>query len=89
MAGVTDHLTAKVSDRNLRYMPPIPATYAGRKDGEVEVHQSSSAEQPSVWLNITNGFGTVGTAHLATSDARRLGEQLVALADDIDRDWHG
>lgn len=84
---MTDHLAETVSDRGLRYFPPIPATYAGRKDGEVEVHESSAAEEPALWLKVTAGSGASQTVHLHVDDAHRLAEQLVALAGEVGRDW--
>lgn len=83
----TDHLAETVSDRGLRYLPPIPATYAGRKDGEVEVHESSASEEPAVWLTVTAGSGASQSVHLHIDDAHRLAEQLTALANQVGHDW--
>jgi hypothetical protein len=81
-----DHLTATVSDRGLRYLPAIPATY---ENGTAEVYESSSAEQPSIWLKATTvpespKLGASVHLHLTAENARRLGEQLLALSEQID-----
>jgi len=82
---MTAHLEPTVSDRNLRYFPPIPAT-----DGFVEVHDSSLADSPHVWLKVTQGPGGVCQfAQLSAPNAVLLAEQLLALAGGNGREGDG
>ena len=71
-----DHLIPSTSGRGFKWMPetvtPIGTT--------VEVYESSAAEEPKVWLGITRGRDDL-RAHLTVDEARRVGEQLIWLAD--------
>ena len=59
-----------------------------RRSGEIEVYESSDAVIPSIWLR-TKAEVVVGTevqevdvaAMVTVDNARKLGEQLIALAD--------
>jgi hypothetical protein len=81
-----EHLNFTRSPRGFKFMPPVESTYGG----EVYCSESSSAEEPKIWVRIEDGpidFNDSGgatkecAAHLVLDDARRLGEQLLWLCD--------
>lgn len=56
-------------------MPAINGAFAGEPNGdEVSVYESSSAEGPHLWLNVTDS-----PVHLTAENAWRLSDQLREL----------
>ncbi len=80
-----NHLTPMVTDRGFQHLPPIPHSYGG----EVRVNESSAAEHPHIWLNVTcpvnlnepSGPRREAVAHLPIEDAQRLAEQIMFLVE--------
>jgi hypothetical protein len=78
-------LTPQVSDRGFTSLPALPSTYGG----EVRAYESSSAEGPHIWLNVScpedlnnrSGVMKEAVAHMTAEDAKRLGEQLLYLVE--------
>jgi hypothetical protein len=90
-----DHLTPEISDRGFAHLPPIPV-WSGynvigdfqdltpHEVGTVRVYESSDAVVPSIWLSIRieEGSNLPNDSHMLTvENARKLGEQLIHLAD--------
>ena len=92
---VLDHLTPSTTHRGFKWLPPIPGNYGG----EAVVFESSSAEEPKLWLKVTEpndlNAGSVGglsagtheaTLHLTSEDAWKLADQLRWL---VENHYHG
>lgn len=79
MANTPDHLTPIFSERGFRQFPAITDAYGGT----IRVYESSAAESPHLWLNVTAfaGFTDKGTAHLTIDQARQIADQLNWFAD--------
>lgn len=80
---MSDHLEPWVSGRGLRYMPPLTL-----RDGQaLEVHESSAADRPHIWLGAKEPATTVSErfvdvlVHLPVEDARKFAEQILWLCD--------
>lgn len=79
------HLEKVYSDRGFARLPKIPSEYGG----DVSVYESSAAMGPHVWLtakapvdlNDRDGATVEAPMHLTADNARRLGEQLIQIAD--------
>lgn len=75
-----EHLTPVTTDRGFTHLPPIPSTYGGA----TRVSESSSAEEPKVWLRVEcpanlnqpDGPTVEAVAHLTAEDAWKLADQL-------------
>lgn len=85
------HLTATRSDRGFRRLPAVRGAYGG----SARVFESSSAEEASLWLNVTrdpvgwdDSDPNVGelTLHLRADAALALAEQLLYL---LRQHYHG
>lgn len=74
-----DFLTPYISDRGLRYMPPI----ANKFGTTVEVYDSSAASETSVWLRIRQTSGDDSHIGLSVDDARRFAAQIDAMTSDL------
>lgn len=83
---MSDHLTpTDVTGRGFNHMPPLPSVYGG----SIKAYESSLADGPHIWLNMKypanlnepEGEMLDGVWHGTAEDARRLGEQLIWLAD--------
>lgn len=80
-----DELTPETSERGFKRFPAIPSEYGG----EISVYESSAASGPHVWLNAEcpvdllepDGPKLIASMHLTAENARRLGQQLIHLAD--------
>lgn len=78
------HLTPHISDRGFKYMPEIHGTYASTHGDYIRVYESSAADAPHVWLNVSSELadkiaGGGATLHLTTDDALKLADQLQFL----------
>lgn len=90
-----EHLTPEKSERGFSHLPAID-TWSGytfpdgeflnfdvvepNTSGQVSVYESSDAVFPSLWLRVVDGDKDV-TVLVTVDNARRLGEQLIFLAD--------
>ncbi len=80
------HLNRTLTERGFAHLPAIPSEYGA----EIRVYESSAADGPHIWLNATapanlndpTGPTVEAPMHLTADNARRLGEQLLALAAD-------
>lgn len=94
-ANVFVHLDPSRSDRGFKRLPPIPGNYGG----EAVVYESSSAEEPKLWLKVIEpndlNAGSVGDLsagthsamlHLTAEDAWKLADQLRWL---VENHYHG
>ncbi len=89
------HLVPTASQRGFDRLPPVPGNYGG----EAIVYESSAAEEPKLWLNVTepndlNAWGSGdesggthdATLHLTAEDAWKLADQLRYL---VENHYHG
>ena len=89
-----EHLRPQVTDRGFTHLPPIPV-WSGYESptgsleelqthevGSIRVYESSDAMFPSIWLGLAVKDAKIDEAVMLTvQNARKLGEQLVHLAD--------
>lgn len=75
----------RTSSRGLIYAMPIPSEYGGN----VEVHTSSAASGPHIWLTATapvslnepEGPTVEASMHLTAENAAKLAHQILALVE--------
>lgn len=69
-----------LGDRGFHWMPAL----AGDGTDCVQIHESSAADAPHIWLSASDQLGEQ-CVHLPTETARLLAEQLVHLADHVEQ----
>lgn len=85
MSTHAEHLIPVHSPRGFARLPPIPSEYGG----QARAYESSAALAPHIWLNVEcpaslnepEGPTIEAVMHMTVENARKLGEQLIHLAD--------
>lgn len=90
MSDLPEHLTVTASPRGFASLPEIPGAYGGH----ALVYESSAAEEPHLWLQVTvpadlrdpDGETVEATIHLDVAKAWQLAEQLML---GVQEHYHG
>jgi hypothetical protein len=84
MDAPKDHLQPTETNRGFAVLPPIVGNYGG----DVVVWESSAADEPKLWLKVTelDDAKHEATIHLTAEDAWKLADQLRCA---VENHYHG